>query len=50
MSRKNMSRKVSRRTLLTGAAAGVAAVLGRFPAPAIAQSAPVKLGLLTVKT
>jgi branched-chain amino acid transport system substrate-binding protein len=50
MSRKDMSRKVSRRTLLTGTAAGVAAVLGRFPAPAIAQSAPVKLGLLTVKT
>src|ERR1700751_4710341 len=41
-----MSRKVSRRTLLasTGAAA-----LGRFPAPAIAQSAPIKIGLLTVK-
>src|SRR5665213_2336924 len=44
-----MSRKVSRRTLLAGSAAAVAA-LGRFPAPAIAQAAPVKLGLLTVKT
>jgi branched-chain amino acid transport system substrate-binding protein len=43
-----MSRKVSRRTLLAGAAAGVAAA--RFPAPAIAQSVPVKIGLLTVKT
>ena len=43
-----MSRKVSRRTLLAGA--GAAAALGRFPAPAIAQAAPFKLGLLTVKT
>jgi branched-chain amino acid transport system substrate-binding protein len=45
-----MSRKVSRRTLLAGSAAGAAVALGRFPAPAIAQAAPVKLGLLTVKT
>jgi branched-chain amino acid transport system substrate-binding protein len=45
-----MSRKVSRRTLLAGTAAGAAATLGRFPAPAIAQAAPIKLGLLTVKT
>jgi branched-chain amino acid transport system substrate-binding protein len=50
MSRKFMSRKVSRRTLLAGTAAGAAAALARFPAPAIAQSAPFKLGLLTVKT
>ncbi len=50
MSRKVMSRKVTRRTLLAGTAAGAAAAFGRFPAPAIAQAAPVKLGLLTVKT
>ena len=31
-------------------AAGAAAVLTRFPAPAVAQAAPFKLGLLTVKT
>jgi branched-chain amino acid transport system substrate-binding protein len=45
-----MPRSVSRRTLLAGTAAGTAAALGRFPAPAIAQAAPIKLGLLTVKT
>jgi len=46
-----MSRKVSRRTLLAGTAAGAAAAaLTRFPAPAVAQPAPFKLGLLTVKT
>ena len=45
-----MSRNVSRRTLLAGAAAGSALALGRFPAPAIAQAVPFKLGLLTVKT
>jgi len=45
-----MSRKVSRRTLLAGTAAGAAAALTRFPAPAVAQAAPFKLGLLTVKT
>jgi branched-chain amino acid transport system substrate-binding protein len=44
-----MSRKVSRRTLLAGTAAGVAATISRFPAPAIAQAAPIKIGLLTVK-
>src|SRR5215471_6646288 len=42
-----MSRKVSRRTLL--ASTGAAAALGSFPAPAIAQTAPIKIGLLTVK-
>jgi branched-chain amino acid transport system substrate-binding protein len=45
-----MSRKLSRRTLLAGTAAGAATALARFPAPAIAQAAPFKLGLLTVKT
>jgi branched-chain amino acid transport system substrate-binding protein len=45
-----MSRKVSRRTLLTGTAVGAAAALARFPTPAVAQAAPFKLGLLTVKT
>jgi len=50
MSRKFMSRKPSRRAVLAGTAAGAAAALTRFPAPAIAQNAPFKLGLLTVKT
>jgi branched-chain amino acid transport system substrate-binding protein len=42
-----MPRKVSRRALLAGAAA--AAGFGRYPAPAIAQATPIKIGLLTVK-
>ncbi len=50
MPRKFASRNVTRRTLLAGTAAGTAAALMRFPAPAVAQSAPFKLGLLTVKT
>jgi len=45
-----MSRKVSRRALLAVTAAGAAAAVTRFPAPAVAQAAPFKLGLLTVKT
>jgi branched-chain amino acid transport system substrate-binding protein len=45
-----MSRKVSRRALLAGTAAGAAAALARFPTPAIAQAEPFRLGLLTVKT
>ncbi|HWE77445.1 MAG TPA: ABC transporter substrate-binding protein [Pseudolabrys sp.] len=45
-----MSRKISRRTMMAGTAAGVAAAAFNFPKPAIAQSAPFKLGLLTVKT
>ncbi|MGC1777754.1 MAG: ABC transporter substrate-binding protein [Xanthobacteraceae bacterium] len=45
-----MSRNVSRRGLLSSAAVGAAAATIRFPAPAIAQSAPIKVGLLTVKT
>lgn len=45
-----MSRKITRRKFTAGAAAGVAAAAFKFPAPAIAQAAPFKLGLLTVKT
>ncbi len=50
MSRKLMSRNVSRRAVLAGTAVGAAAALTRFPTPAIAQAKPFKLGLLTVKT
>jgi branched-chain amino acid transport system substrate-binding protein len=50
MSRKILSRNVSRRAVLAGTAVGAAAALGRFPTPAIAQAKPFKLGLLTVKT
>ena len=49
-SRSFTLRKITRRSLLAGAAAGTIAKLGGFPSPAIAQNAPVKLGLLTVKT
>jgi len=49
-SRKNPSRRISRRALLAGSAAGAAVALTRFPAPAIAQAEPFRLGLLTVKT
>ncbi len=45
-----MSRKFSRRAILAGTAAGAAVTTFRFPTPAIAQAAPFKLGLLTVKT
>jgi branched-chain amino acid transport system substrate-binding protein len=45
-----MSRKLNRRTFLAGATAGTAAAQLPFPAPAIAQAAPFKIGLLTVKT
>ena len=46
-----MVRKFSRRKLLRGSAAAAATVaLGRFPAPAIAQSPSIRVGLLTVKT
>jgi branched-chain amino acid transport system substrate-binding protein len=43
-----MSRKLNRRAFLAGTAAGAAAL--RIAAPAIAQSPPFKIGLLTVKT
>ena len=45
-----MSRKVTRRKFMAGTAAGAALATFKFPAPAIAQVAPFKLGLLTVKT
>src|SRR5262249_62172484 len=45
-----MGPRLSRRTLLADTAAGAAAALTRFPVPAVAQAAPFKLGLLTVKT
>ncbi|MGA8387434.1 MAG: ABC transporter substrate-binding protein [Pseudolabrys sp.] len=45
-----MYRKVTRRKFMAGTAAGAAAAAFKFPAPAIAQAAPFKLGLLTVKT
>ena len=42
---------VERRTVLKGMlAAGASAATSSFPAPAIAQAAPFKIGLLTVKT
>src|ERR1700682_4627083 len=48
---KMITRKFSRRTLVRGTvAAGATAALGRLPAPAIAQSSSIKVGLLTVKT
>src|SRR5271154_1311046 len=50
MSRKSLSKKFSRRAVLAGTAAGAAAALALFPPPAIAQAAPFRLGLLTVKT
>jgi branched-chain amino acid transport system substrate-binding protein len=45
-----MPRKLNRRTFLAGTAAGTAAAALKFPAPAVAQAAPFKIGLLTVKT
>jgi len=42
--------KVSRRKFMAATAVGAAAATFKFPTPAIAQSAPFKLGLLTVKT
>jgi branched-chain amino acid transport system substrate-binding protein len=50
MTRKITSQKVNRRTLLVGSAAGATAAFTRFPAPAIAQAEPFRLGLLTVKS
>jgi branched-chain amino acid transport system substrate-binding protein len=45
-----MSHKVTRRKFMAATAAGAAAATFKFPAPAIAQATPFKLGLLTVKT
>jgi branched-chain amino acid transport system substrate-binding protein len=45
-----MSRKVTRRKFMAATAAGAALAAFKFPAPAVAQAAPFKLGLLTVKT
>jgi branched-chain amino acid transport system substrate-binding protein len=45
-----MCRDPNRRTFLAGAAAGATAATFRFPTPAIAQGAPFKVGLLTVRT
>ncbi len=45
-----MSMRLSRRKFMTATAAGAAAATFKFPTPAIAQAAPFKLGLLTVKT
>lgn len=43
-----MSRRIGRRNFLAGAAA--LSGTGAFPLPSIAQAAPLKIGLLTVKT
>jgi branched-chain amino acid transport system substrate-binding protein len=45
-----MSRKLHRRVFLAGTAAGGAATALGIAAPAVAQNAPFKIGLLTVKT
>src|ERR1043166_9483224 len=45
-----MSRKLTRRKFMATTAAGAAAATFNFPAPAVSQPAPFKLGLLTVKT
>ena len=45
-----MSRKVTRRKFMAGTAAGAALATLKFPTPAIAQAAPFKIGLLTIKT
>jgi branched-chain amino acid transport system substrate-binding protein len=45
-----MSRKLTRRNFVAATTAGVALASIKFPMPAVAQAAPFKLGLLTVKT
>lgn len=45
-----MSRKFTRRKFMAATVAGAAVASFKFPTPAIAQAAPFKLGLLTVKT
>jgi ABC-type branched-subunit amino acid transport system substrate-binding protein len=46
----NMSRKLTRRKFVATTTAGVALATLKLPMPAVAQPAPFKLGLLTVKT
>ena len=50
MSSNITSRKFTRRSILAGSATGAVTTLSRLPTPAIAQDAPFKVGLLTVKT
>src|SRR5450756_1760356 len=45
-----MSRKFTRRKFMAATATGAALATFKFPTPAVAQAAPFKLGLLTVKT
>jgi branched-chain amino acid transport system substrate-binding protein len=45
-----MSSKLDRRSFIAGGIAGATACTLRFPSPAIAQGAPFKIGLLTVRT
>jgi len=45
-----MSSKLDRRSFIAGSIAGATACTLRFPSPAIAQGAPFKIGLLTVRT
>ena len=45
-----MSRNLTRRKFVATTTAGVALATLKFPMPAVAQPAPFKLGLLTVKT
>src|SRR5450759_5632987 len=45
-----MSRKFTRRKFMATTATGAALATLKFPTPAVAQAAPFKLGLLTVKT
>lgn len=45
-----MSRKFTRRKFMAATATGAALATFKFPSPVIAQAAPFKLGLLTVKT
>ena len=45
-----MFRKITRRKFMAATAAGTATVAFKFPTPAVAQGAPFKLGLLTIKT
>ena len=45
-----MSRKFIRREFMAAMATGAAVATFKFPTPAVAQAAPFRLGLLTVKT